>query len=290
MTDKDIEIRSLAGVAPEAITEAFLDAFADYAITLDAASLADMLKRRGARMDLSFAAMDGSRIVSFILNGIGEYGGLLTAYDTGTGTVNAYRGMGLTDRIFAASVGPLARAGVKQYLLEVLTDNHPAVKIYSRQGFSCVRDFECFGADVKEAVETLRRKPLPEVTIEQTTVESLSSLSPMMDFEPSWQNTLASLNRNASAMTCLVAYVHGHPAGFAASETAYGDVSLLAVDPAHRRRGIGSRLLLELLSRMTCERAKALNVDAGCTTMPPFLRAAAFRPTCRQHEMIRPLP
>lgn len=53
-----------------------------------------MLKRRGFNPDLSFAAFDGSEIDAFILNGIGDFNGLPTAYDIGTGTRKEYRGKG----------------------------------------------------------------------------------------------------------------------------------------------------------------------------------------------------
>lgn len=50
-----------------------------------------MLIRRGYESRLSFAAFADGEIVAFTLNGVGQFNGIPTAYDTGTGTVKDYR-------------------------------------------------------------------------------------------------------------------------------------------------------------------------------------------------------
>ena len=285
----DIEIRSLQGLPFRKVAEAFINAFSDYAITLDEQSLAALLKRRGARPDLSFAAFADDRIVSFIINGVGSYNGQTTAYDTGTGTIKEFRGLGLTDRIFTTAAAALVNAGVRSYLLEVLTDNEPAVRIYTRQGFSKVRDFDCFTADNSQAIATLSGKNMPDLIITHSSVENIASLSGFMDFVPSWQNSFSSILRNPEAFLCLTAYDGDTPIGFGVSETAYGDISLLAVDRNRRRQGIGSAILLRLLEQNRCQRAKALNIDNRCREMTLFLEASGFELSCRQYEMIKHL-
>lgn len=98
-----MEIKSLADTGFEALFRAFSAAFANYEMQLNETQLRRMLKRRGFDPRLSFAAFDGGRIAAFTLNGIGAYDGLPTAYDTGTGTLEAFRGQGLATRIFEHS-------------------------------------------------------------------------------------------------------------------------------------------------------------------------------------------
>lgn len=289
MQNSDIEIRSLASVPFDQVADAFLVAFADYELTLDKDTLAAMLKRRGANLALSFAAWAQGRIVSFIINGIGRYNGRATAYDTGTGTVKEFRGLGLTDRIFNYSVDYLVKAGVEAYLLEVLTHNLPAVKIYTRQGFGIVRELDCYTADNGLIDGILQKKVNKTVKIGKVPVETIERYAAFMDFRPSWQNTLDSIKRNPEAFVCLMAYDGTEPVGWGVSETAYGDISLMAVDIRHRRRGIGARLLLELVRANRIERAKALNVDDGCAAMKAFLTQSGFALSCRQYEMCRSL-
>ena len=112
-----MEIRSLADTDFDTLYEAFSQAFADYEVQINGTQLRRMLKRRGFDARLSFAAFDGDRIAAFTLNGIGNYDGLPTAYDTGTGTLEAYRGQGLATRIFEHSIPYLKEAGIGRYLL-----------------------------------------------------------------------------------------------------------------------------------------------------------------------------
>lgn len=88
-----MELKSLAGIGFETLYDAFAKAFADYEVRIDGPQLQKMLRRRGFVPELSFAAFEGEQITAFTLNGIGNYNGVPTAYDTGTGTLEAYRGI-----------------------------------------------------------------------------------------------------------------------------------------------------------------------------------------------------
>lgn len=287
----ELEIRNLGNTSDNEVTSAFLSAFSDYGMALDAEALRAMFKRRGARFDLSSGAFADGRLVSFIINGIGVYNGVATAYDTGTGTLPGYRGLGLTDKIFERCSAELAAAGVRRYLLEVLTHNTAAVKIYTRQGFEISRRYDCFRACCAEARECLREEAAPGVSVGSCSVGDIRRMNGFVDFTPSWQNSFDSIARNADAFTCIVARMEGEPVGFGVSEPAYGDISLLAVSPAYRRRGIGSALLRRLLDASRIADAKVLNVQAGPDTehIRRFLESSGFGLSCSQFEMTRSL-
>ena len=139
-----MEIKSLAKTDFDTIFKAFNQAFADYEIKINDVQLKAMLKRRGYHPELSFAAFDGNEIVAFTLNGIGNFNGVSTAYDTGTGTLKAYRGQGLATKIFEHSIPHLKEANIGQYLLEVLQHNTKAVSVYRNLGFEVSREFHYF--------------------------------------------------------------------------------------------------------------------------------------------------
>ena len=109
-----MEIKSLEKTDFDTLFRAFGRAFADYEVQLNAEQLRAMLTRRGFDPALSFAAFDGAQIAAFTLNGIGNFNGVPTAYDTGTGTLKEYRGTGLGTEIFRHSMPHLRRAGVGQ--------------------------------------------------------------------------------------------------------------------------------------------------------------------------------
>ena len=124
-----IEIRSLEHLEPDQLFVAFSKAFEDYEMQLEKHELETMLQRRGFDPSMSFGAFDQDQLVAFTFNGTGKYEGVDTAYDTGTGTIKEYRGKGLARRIFLHSIPTLKKAGIKQYLLEVLQHNEGAVGI-----------------------------------------------------------------------------------------------------------------------------------------------------------------
>ena len=110
-----MEIRSLNNICLNELFEAFEQAFADYEVQLNKVELLTMLKRRGFEPKASFGAFDGNKIVSFTCNGIGNFYGTPTAYDTGTGTLKDYQGKGLATQVFKYSIPHLKALGAKEY-------------------------------------------------------------------------------------------------------------------------------------------------------------------------------
>lgn len=108
-----MEIKSLANTGFDTIFGAFAQAFADYEVQLDREQLQKMITRHGFVPGFSFAAVEGDQIVAFTLNGVGNFKGTLTAYDTGTGTLSEYRGKGLATKIFEYSIPYLKEAGIR---------------------------------------------------------------------------------------------------------------------------------------------------------------------------------
>lgn len=103
-----------------------------------------MLKRLGFDAEASFGAFDGNKTISFTCNGIGDFYGTSTAYDTGTGTLKDYRGKGWATEIFKYSIPHLEALELKEYLLEVLQHNIGAVSVYRKLGFEITREFYYF--------------------------------------------------------------------------------------------------------------------------------------------------
>lgn len=281
-----MEIKSLAATGSEELFEAFDRAFADYDIDLDRTSLQRMLRRRGFTPELSFAAFDGGRIVSFTFNGTGRRDGIATAYDTGTGTIPEYRGQGLAQRIFAHSVPHLRAAGIRQYLLEVLQHNPGAIAVYRKAGFDTVRELDYY-AQEKSLLHTAT--PDCGLAIRDIALEDARAVSCFCDFEPSWQNDFDSALRAGGDMRCRGAIAGGELAGYCISEPASGDIAQIAVAPEHRRRGIGRALLADAAVLGDGPTVKVINTDSRCESIAEFLRKTNIRLRGRQFEMLKQL-
>lgn len=271
-----MEIKSLEKTDFDTLFRAFGRAFADYEVQLNAEQLRAMLTRRGFDPALSFAAFDGAQIAAFTLNGIGNFNGVPTAYDTGTGTLKEYRGTGLGTEIFRHSMPHLRRAGVGQYLLEVLQYNTRAVSVYRNLGFETVREFNYFCRANTEIADRGDTPRLPH-SVRRTD----------WDFTLSWQNSFESIGRAAGDFVSLGVFTEEELAGYCVFEPASGDVAQIAVKRQYRRKGIAGLLLREMLRLNRNDSLKIINTDVSCGSITGFLQAKNIVPQGKQFEMIR---
>ena len=236
-----IIIHSLESVSFKDLYAAFSSAFKDYDFSLNADELRRMLDRRGYNPQLSFGAFFEGRLISFVFNGTGMYNNILTAYDTGTGTVPSFRGLHLTQKIFTFSLELIYQQGVRQYVLEVLQHNHKAIKIYRKLGFETQRNFNYYSAKLSDIVPVLQVNHTA-CRILPSDLKNCLNQTAWFDFHPSWQNDRASLERGIDNLDILGAYEREELVGFVIFEPASGDISSLAVAKDYRRKGIGMPL------------------------------------------------
>lgn len=281
-----MDIRSLKDIDFDTVFHAFEQAFSDYEIRFEKEEVRAMLKRRGFTPELSFAMFDNGDIVAFTLNGTGIYRGVRTAYDTGTGTLEAYRGKGIAKEIFQHSIPYLKEAGIGQYLLEVIKGNDKAISVYSKLGFEVTREFDCFRQSRNGLTDMAMSPADPEISIMEIPTESISTALSFCDFAPSWQNSVESLDRAGSDLKCLGAFISGKLVGYCVTDPLSGDLSQIAVDRDHRRRGIASSLFGEAVKLMKSEHIKVLNVDSEDSAMAKFLFGKGVRLSGKQLEMI----
>jgi ribosomal protein S18 acetylase RimI-like enzyme len=283
-----MEIKSLKNTDFNIIFKAFSQAFADYEMQLNSEQLQAMLERRGFNPDLSFAAFQNNEIVSFTFNGIGKFNGISTAYDTGTGTLKDYRGQGLATKIFDYSIPYLKEANIKQYLLEVLQHNASAVSVYRNLGFETSREFNYF-IQKKDAVSNAVKTSEMPYIIEKIDIENFSALSMFWDFYPSWQNGFGSIKRVSNNFVSLGVFEKKKLVGYCVFEPISGDITQIAVDKQHRRKGIASLLLNDIIKLTKNDVVKVINTDVSADSISNFLNAKNINVTGKQFEMIKKL-
>ena len=281
-------IHSLENVPEDLLYEAFREAFKDYEMQLNKWELLRMLHRRGFMPQLSFGAFDGDRLVAFTFNGTGMFMDRPTAYDTGTGTVEAYRGKGLAGRIFKHSIPHLKLAGISCYLLEVLQHNESAVSLYRKLGFRVTREFNYFS----EETTLLRKVSIhldPAVRILPLTLSEKKRMRSFWDQEPSWQNSFEAVERAPGDFLILAAEREGSLVGYIIFEPASGDITQLAVDPRYRRLGIGSQLLSRALSDNRFHAVKAINYMTDLAGFSDLMESFGITRKGKQYEMVKDL-
>lgn len=281
-----MEIRNLEHTDFETLFHGFEKAFADYEIHFEKEEVRSMLRRRGFNPKLSFAAFENDEIIAFTLNGIGTFNGIPTAYDTGTGTVKQYRGQNIAGKIFTYSLPFLQKAGISQYLLEVLQNNQKAITVYRRMNFEVTREFDCF-RQTKELIDN--QKINTSCIIKPINSHFVRQAQHDCDFNPSWQNSIESIERGISELTCIGAFLDEKMVGHCVFDAHTGDLTQLAVSNAYRRKGIASRLLQESIAGLKTDFIKILNIHSENQTMPAFFKSKNIPLASKQFEMVLPL-
>lgn len=283
-------IRTLTEADFPQVHRAFLEAFSDYTVPLSLTidQLAEMLVRRGYRPDLSAGAIEDDRLVAFTLNGFGMWGGKPTVYDTGTGVVPAHRKRGLSTAIFEFLLEKLSGAGAEQYLLEVIDTNEAAIALYRKLGFEITRRLQCWSLSLQH----IRREQVASpITIADGDLGDLAALTVRFsDMEPSWQNSVASIERSRHEKRLITAKIAESIIGLLVVYPQSRDLALLAVDPEQRRRGVATSLLRRAMVHLQSEQPmRILNVDEDSATSSAFLNQIGAHKSVRQFEMVRSL-
>ena len=282
-----IEIKTLDTIPFEQIYEAIHDAFSDYVepFNLTIEELKYMLERRAYDLKFSFGAFDNDKLVGITINGIGNWNGKFTAYDSGTGVIREYRKQGIASRMFKESLPVLRRKGIAQYLLEVIKTNIGAYELYKKAGFKIIRELDYFKTDINELKynKLVTRPGIHFRVIEEPIWEIFKSF---WSFEPSWQNSIDSLNRKINHIKILGMYEKSKLIGYGIIEMHTGDIPQLAISPKYRRQGLGTSLFRVLLNYSELSSIRVINSEINYLPFREFMRSMGIEPGDGQYEMI----
>lgn len=279
------EIRSLEATSLESLYKSFQEAFSDYEIQLNKEEFSIMLNRRGFASYLSFGLFLNDQLRSFILNGIGKFNGIDTAYDIGTGTIKEFRGRGHISRLFNYGLPLLKKAGISQYLLEVLQYNNKAISVYKNLGFKVSRSFNYYTQQV--SLLRIPNKEIPEdYEIREIDFKILNEIN-LGDFNPSWQNGSESILRSLKEFRFIAVLKGDCIIGYCIFVPISGDISQIAVQKDHRRKGIATVLLREAVKHIKHSSVKVINTEVTCSNITEFLDSFGIPLNGKQFEMIR---
>lgn len=278
-----ITYRFLSSADLVSLYECFLEAFADYQadMRMSQQQFEQRLARDGVQMEITVGTFDDSRMIGFCMNARGVWQERTTAYDSGTAMIPAYRGKGVAKELFAFMV-PRLKESCDQYLLEVLTSNEPAVSLYRKLGFVETRRFAVFrGAQPVKPLDDL-----PGVTVRRVERPEWDLFKSFWDGEPSWQNSIDAVKRIVNDSCVVGAYVDEACVGYGVVFRPSPNVMQLAVAPAQRRKGIGSRILSALQLEIN-ECLRVTNVDEELKGPLAFYEANGFEMVLEQFEMMK---
>ncbi len=285
-----INYRFLSSDDFAALHAALLEAFSDYIIPFQlteaqfrnqiAVNAVDISRSVGA-----FAA--GGRMVGFTLNGFGLWNGKSTAYDAGTGVLPDFRGKGIARRIFEFMTPVLKQNGVEQILLEVITKNDRAVRLYRRLGFEETRRLLLFeqqkAFDCRNSKNRFAAREIGE--------PDWQLLKSFWDGNTCWQNSIEATKRCLTEKIVVGAFGDREKCvGYGIVFPKSGSIAQIAVDKNYRRKGVASLILKEMQAAAGEDKPlRIANVDDNLKSTVGFLKNRNFGETLSQFEMIKTL-
>lgn len=273
-----MQLHNLQNIATEAITDCFNKAFEQYfvPIKLSPHQLTDKIKSQNILLEHSVGVTIDNQLAAFILIGI-DYGKSI-AYNAGTGTIPEFRGQKLTEKMYAYLLPQLDGIGIKNHLLEVICENHKALKIYQSLGYSIKRKVSCYKGKLSESKNL-------DYKIRQIDLPDEDQISPFWNHNPTYQNSMFCIKNNTEKHSAFGVFENAKLIGYIVFDKDSLMVKHFGVDKAFRKKGIG-KLLFHKVQQLKPETAIILiNIDANDLETNSFLQTVGFEKFIEQFEM-----
>lgn len=279
-----MKICSLKYISTEQILEAFNSSFSNYIVPLQLNNeqLESKMRMEKTELDYSVGVFEKNQLMGFILHAVDQVNGKKIVYNSGTGVVPEMRGKSLAKKMYAYILPVLKSRGVAYTLLEVITKNENALRIYEQCGFIRLRELNCYRGTLNEI------DPLGEAIIRKTIHPDWDLLNSFSEIEPSWQYSTHVLKDINSELITLEAKMDGQIVGYLLYLPGTKRMAQLAVNKDYRRRGIGTQMLQHIRKEYDAL-LTVINIDARSVAGNAFMQNTGLEALISQYEMRREL-
>lgn len=269
------------------IHKTFLEAYSDYIVKfqLTEAQLENHIAQNAVQLEKSVGVFADNRMVGITLNGFGTWNGKETIYDAGTGVVPNFRRKGAGQAMFDFMIPKFREIGINQMLLEVISENKNALRLYQKIGFEETRRLIYF--EQKEELHIEARK---NATIRLLENPDWQFLKTFHEDKTSWQNSIESVARTLTPKMVFGAFRAEKLVGYGIVFQNSGIISQLIIHQDYRNMYIASDILAEIRKRIgTSLKLRFSNVDESLQDLVGFLGRNGFGEQLSQIEMVKTL-
>ncbi|WP_242499303.1 GNAT family N-acetyltransferase [Flavobacterium sp. 140616W15] len=105
--------------------------------------------------------------------------------------------------------------------------------------------------------------------------------------EPTWQNTVKSLDNSKERCGILEAYIENEPVGYLVYNRMSRRILQIAVAVKHRRNGVGAQLVNKMLETIDSTEVSMNNIEENSIETNAFLKNLGLVNRVSQYEMKR---
>lgn len=261
---------------------AFVESFSDY-YTRFQPNVSQLYHRifhtLNVSNEVSGIVSEEDEVIGFILHTINDYNGVQVAYNGGTGVIPSKRKNGVMTHLYEMLFPKIKELKVGKILLEVITENIPAIGFYKSLGFEYTRVFKCF-----KSYENHGSKPREGVEIRRA-FQLKKEYEDLWDFTPAFLDNSPQLIHNMNNEIILEAHNEDQLAGYIIFQPATGRISQLAVASSFRGKGIGITLLQATQALSRKKNITLMNIPENEHATIEKLISLGFKNEVTQYEM-----
>jgi ribosomal protein S18 acetylase RimI-like enzyme len=229
-------------------------------------------------LELSVGVFENQKLIAFILHGSDTTNNQKIVYNGGTGVIPEKRGSGLTKQMYMFNLPDLEKNGVEKIVLEVVSNNIPAIKSYKKIGFRTTRELVCFKGNFQTSKSNI------EAEIKELKNYQWSILESFWDVNTTWQNSKNAMSRMKGDNDSLGAYINNQLVGYIIYTAKSNRIQQLAVHKDFRKLGIASKLIAQMTQKYGSS-FSVINVDKNAKNITSFFNSVGFENYIEQLEM-----
>lgn len=277
-----MKVHSLSTTSIADLVQVFNASFEGYfiPIQLNETVLLDKMKSENVFLEYSVGVSINNQLVAFILIGIDSKNNQLLSYNAGTGVIPEFRGQHLPKKMYAYLLPLLHKNNIRNHYLEVITQNQKAIKIYESIGYQVTKKVICFKGKINEPKQPFDYQIFEFDFVSESTIESF------WNHQPTYQNTLSSINRNKNAHTFLGVFSENGLLAYIIYANSNARVKQFGVDKNYRKSALGQQLFYEVQKSNPTQEISLINIDSNDTETIAFLQKIGLSTTVEQFEMM----
>ena len=192
-----MEFKTLKDTKIEEIVECLSKSFENYYVEMPSNTEFWTKRFKNARVVKahSWGAFIDDKLIGFVINGIDNDKGILTAFNTGTGILPEHRGNQIVDKLYNYGIKELKKRGVRRCSLEVIDKNERAIRVYEHIGFKTTHRLYCYKGQLLNS---------KEIRIQEVKLKDIYHYD--ADLNYSWDNTNKTIGMSGETYKIYIVY------------------------------------------------------------------------------------